>query len=67
MAAESRIGASLAALREFAGMTPQELADLSGTKRATVLDIESGAHEPSVALVERLTAAIALRLGAEQR
>lgn len=62
MAAESRIGASLAALREYAGITPQELADLAGTEPATVVAIECGALEPPVALVERLTAAIARRL-----
>lgn len=62
MAAESRIGASLAALREQAGITPQELAELAGTPLSTVARIERGEIEPALPLVERLTAAIARRL-----
>lgn len=66
MAAESRIGASLAALREDAGLTPEQLARLSQTPVATVVGIERGAIEPPAALVARLTAAIAASL-LEQR
>ncbi len=66
MSAESRIGASLAALREYAGLTPQELADLAGTQVETVIAIERGSLEPPVALVERLTAAIAHRLSDDE-
>lgn len=62
MSAESRVGATLAALREYAGLTPQELADLAGTQLSTVVALERGSLEPPVALVERLTAAIAHRL-----
>lgn len=62
MSAESRVGASLAALREYAGLTPSELAELVGTELATILAVERGSLEPPVALVERLTAAIAHRL-----
>ncbi|MCH1884191.1 helix-turn-helix transcriptional regulator [Agrococcus sp. ARC_14] len=62
MTAESRFGASLAVLREEAGITPEQLADLAGTPLATVIGIERGEIEPPVTLVERLTAALALRL-----
>lgn len=62
MLAESRIGASLAALRDYAGLTQPELAALAGLPLATVVAIERGSLEPPVALVERLTAAIAHRL-----
>ncbi|WP_405216162.1 helix-turn-helix domain-containing protein [Agrococcus sp. Ld7] len=63
MHAESRIGATLAALREYAGLSRRELADLTGTPLATVEAIERGSVEPTLALVERLAVAIAHHLG----
>lgn len=62
MAAENRIGASLAALREDAGITRRDLADLADTPLATIADIERGGLQPPAWLVARLAAAIASRL-----
>jgi|GEM_PF-5034907 len=62
MTVESRIGATLAALRTRAGLSQAELALLAGTPLATVMGVESGAMEPPAGLVVRLTAAIAIGL-----
>lgn len=62
MEVESRIGASIAGLRQRAGLTQEELARRAGAPVATVVGVELGAIEPPVTLVARLTAAIASRL-----
>lgn len=65
MSVEPRIGASLVALRERAGLSQRELAERAGTPLETVVGVESGAIEPPVALMTRLTAAIAASLKEE--
>ncbi|MET4098324.1 transcriptional regulator with XRE-family HTH domain [Agrococcus sp. UYP10] len=62
MAVESRIGATLMALRTRVGLSQAELALLAGAPLATVMGVESGAMEPPAGLVARLTAAIAIGL-----
>lgn len=65
MPVESRAGASLAALRGYAGMSQQALADRAGAPLATVVGVEEGSIEPPASLVARLTAAIAAQLREE--
>ncbi|WP_035254964.1 helix-turn-helix domain-containing protein [Agrococcus lahaulensis] len=65
MSVESRIGASLAALRGSAGMTQQALAARAGTPVATVVGVEQGSIEPPASLVARLAAAVAAQLREE--
>lgn len=62
MEVESRIGATLAALRRRAGLSQRQLAELAAAPLSTVIGVELGTIEPPAALVERLTAAIAIRL-----
>lgn len=65
MTVETRIGASLAALRIAADLTQEELAERSGMSIAAVRGIELGTVQPPVAQVAQLTAAIAARLRSE--
>ncbi|WP_413316877.1 helix-turn-helix transcriptional regulator [Agrococcus sp. 1P02AA] len=62
MTVESRIGASLAALRRSAGISAAELASHAALPESTVRDIERGAVIPSPELVTRLTGVLAASL-----
>ena len=66
MPVESRVGASLAALRDSAGLSQQQLADRAGTPLSTIVGIEQGSIEPPVSLVARLSATIAACLREER-
>jgi putative transcriptional regulator len=48
--------------REAGGMTQEELADMVGVTRQTVISIEAGRYNPSVGLALRLAAAFGVRV-----
>ncbi|WP_072312781.1 helix-turn-helix domain-containing protein [Agrococcus sp. Marseille-P2731] len=62
MTVESRIGASLAALRRSAGVSAAELAQRAALPESIVHSIEQGAVVPSPELVARLTGILATSL-----
>ena len=48
MAKESKIITNLKSVRESTGMTQQELADLIGMRRETILHLENNRYNPSL-------------------
>lgn len=62
MNVESRVGASVAALREYAGMTQLEVAALAVLPLELLAAIEVGAVEPSAETVARIAKAIVVGL-----
>ena len=48
MAKESNIITNLKSVRESTGMTQQELADLIGMRRETILHLETNRYNPSL-------------------
>ncbi|AVT39025.1 helix-turn-helix domain-containing protein [Plantactinospora sp. BB1] len=56
------IGTTLRQQRELRGLTQHALARLAGTDRSTVTRIEQGERAPTVAMLEKLLAALGLQL-----
>ncbi len=52
------VGQQLRTLREARGLSQAELARRSGTPRTYLIALEQGQHEPSLALLQRLAAAL---------
>ncbi|OUZ12483.1 transcriptional regulator [Aeromicrobium sp. PE09-221] len=52
----------VAAQRERAGLTQSELAARLGVSRQTVISIERGRHDPSLALAFRMAGVFGLRI-----
>jgi transcriptional regulator with XRE-family HTH domain len=68
MATDSRAGAAahlgrnIQALREARGQTQQQIAKLAGIPRATWANLESGAANPTLAVLVRVAQALSVRL-----
>ena len=68
MATDSRAGAAahlgrnIQALREARGQTQQQIAKLAGVPRATWANLESGAANPTLAVLVRVAQALSVRL-----
>jgi transcriptional regulator with XRE-family HTH domain len=56
------LGRNIQALREARGQTQQQIARLAGIPRATWANLESGAANPTLALLCKLAQALAVRL-----
>ncbi|QZP07726.1 helix-turn-helix transcriptional regulator [Caenibius sp. WL] len=55
-----RFGANVARLRKERGLTQEAFADLAGIARSYMSDVERGARNPTIVIVERI--AIALKV-----
>jgi transcriptional regulator with XRE-family HTH domain len=58
-----RLGANLRRLRLERGWSQEEFADLADIHRTYVSDIERGARNPTITVVEKLAAPFALAAG----
>lgn len=56
MPKESNIQTNLKVIREARGMTQQELADLVGVRRETILHLENNRYNPSLELALKISA-----------
>ena len=54
MAKESKIITNLKSIRESTGMTQQELADLIGMRRETILHLDNNRYNPSLEMALKL-------------
>jgi len=61
------VASQLAALRTRRGMSQQQLAARVGTKQPAISRLESGTYNPSLALLERVTAALGATLEIQLR
>ena len=64
MDVRKRLGLNLRRLREAAGYTQEVFADVAGIHRTYVSDIERGARNPTVEVVDRIAAALKVQPGA---
>lgn len=62
MTASQVIGARIRAARTTAGLTQEQLAELSGTSTRTVRDIEKGTGSASLRVVARVAEVLGLEL-----
>jgi transcriptional regulator with XRE-family HTH domain len=60
--AAGHLGRNIAALREARGQTQQAIARLAGIPRATWTNLESGAANPTLAVLVKVAAALQVRL-----
>jgi transcriptional regulator with XRE-family HTH domain len=60
--AAGHLGRNIAALREARGQTQQQIAQLAGIPRATWTNLESGAANPTLAVLVKVAAALQVRL-----
>src|SRR5215831_17961513 len=58
----SRLAANVRQLREARGLTQQQMARISGLPRATWANLESGAANPTLAVLHRVAAALQVSL-----
>lgn len=58
MTPEAGFGPKLRAFRESKSLGQTELAELAGTSRQTVRNLEEGIHRPSWGLVQKLAAVL---------
>ena len=58
-----RLGSNLRRLRTERGLSQEAFADLANIHRTYVSDIERGARNPTVIVVERLALALGIRAG----
>jgi len=56
------LGRNIQALREARGQTQQQIAKLAGVPRATWANLESGAANPTLAVLVKIAAALSVRL-----
>src|SRR4029077_14236444 len=59
----AHLGRNLQALREARNLTQQQIAKLAGLPRATWANLESGAANPTLAVLVRAAQALQVRLG----
>lgn len=59
-----RLGINLRQAREERGWSQEEFAERAGIHRTYVSDIERGARNPTILIVDRLAAALSLSAGA---
>ena len=62
MAKESKIITNLKSVRESTGMTQQELADLIGMRRETILHLETNRYNPSLEMALKITQVFNLKV-----
>jgi transcriptional regulator with XRE-family HTH domain len=58
-----RLGANLRKLREGQGLSQEALADQAGLHRTYISDIERGARNPTIIVVEKLACALGVSVG----
>jgi len=58
-----RLGKNVARLRQKSGMSQEAFADHAGIHRTYISDIERGARNPTIEVVERLAIALDVRAG----
>ena len=62
MAKESKIITNLKSVRESTGMTQQELADLIGMRRGTILHLENNRYNPSLEMALKIAQVFNLKV-----
>ena len=62
MAKESKIITNLKSVRESTGMTQQELADLIGMRRETILPLENNRYNPSLEMALKIAQVFNLKV-----
>ena len=62
MAKESNIITNLKSVRESTGMTQQELADLIGMRRETILHLENNRYNPSLEMALKIAQVFNLKV-----
>ena len=62
MAKESNIITNLKSVRESTGMTQQELADLIGMRRETILHLEKNRYNPSLEMALKIAQVFNLKV-----
>ena len=62
MAKESKIITNLKSIRESTGMTQQELADLIGMRRETILYLENNRYNPSLEMALKIAQVFDLKV-----
>ena len=62
MAKESKIITNLKSIRESTGMTQQELADLIGMRRETILHLENNHYNPSLEMALKIAQVFNLKV-----
>ena len=60
-----RMGRHLAKLRQDAGLTQEQLADVTGIHQTNISKLESGTANPSLRTLKRLAAGMGMRLKLE--
>lgn len=58
-----RMGATVAKLRRERGLSQEEFADQAGIHRTYISDIERGARNPTIRVVERIARALEVQPG----
>jgi len=58
-----RLAVNLRRLRHEGGWSQEEFADVAGIHRTYVSDIERGARNPTITIIERLAAALKVSAG----
>jgi transcriptional regulator with XRE-family HTH domain len=58
-----RLGANLKRLRKDAGRSQEDFADLAGIHRTYISDLERGARNPTIKVVDKLARALGVGLG----
>lgn len=58
-----RLGANLKRLRNAAGLSQEDFAEDAGIHRTYISDLERGARNPTIRVVDRLAKALGCRLG----
>lgn len=63
MTITKRFGANVARLRKERGMTQEAFADAAGIARSYMSDVERGARNPTIVMVERIANALNVKMG----
>ena len=63
MTITKRFGANVARLRKDRGMTQEAFADAAGIARSYMSDVERGARNPTIVMVERIANALNVKMG----
>lgn len=58
-----RLALNLRRLRHQGGWSQEEFADLAGIHRTYVSDLERGARNPTITIIERLAKALSVKAG----
>lgn len=63
MTITKRFGVNVARLRKERGMTQEAFADVAGIARSYMSDVERGARNPTIVMVERIAIALNVKPG----